>query len=166
MELRPVESVTEAVVVDQAAPNFCLSATTGEVCLEGLQGTVLVLYFYPRDNTPGCTTEACDFRDDMAALTELDATVWGISTDSLPSHQKFTAKYQLPFALLSDPEAVVCRQYGVWKEKRLYGKTNWGVERSTFVIDREGVVRRIWRKVKVAGHVSEVKAFVETLPRP
>ncbi len=150
-------------MIGQPAPDFVLAGTDGELKLSDLKGQIVVLYFYPRDNTPGCTTEACDFRDQFAQLQRYGAMVIGVSTDSLASHEKFRAKHQLPFPLLSDPAAEVAMRYGVYKEKHLYGKTSWGIERSTFVIDREGIVRAVFRKVKVSGHVDQVRQVVEEL---
>lgn len=155
--------MAEDRLLDRAAPGFTLPGTDGTVTLASLKGHLVVLYFYPRDNTPGCTTEACDFRDGFSQLAGLDAVVLGVSTDSLASHQKFRAKHQLPFPLLADEEGKVARAYDVWKEKNMYGKTSHGIERSTFVIDRQGVVRGVFRRVKVAGHVDEVKALVAEL---
>lgn len=150
-------------MVGQAAPEFTLPGTDGPVSLQNLRGRVVVLYFYPRDNTPGCTTEACDFRDDIREFRDLNAEVIGISTDTLASHQKFVAKYQLPFPLLSDEGGTVSAQYGAYKEKNLYGKVSMGIERSTFVIDRTGTIRHVFRKVKVAGHVEQLIPLVGEL---
>ena len=141
----------------QPAPNFTLSDQHGEaVTLSMLRGTLVVLYFYPRDNTSGCTAEARAFRDARAAYEEAGAQVIGVSPDSVTSHQKFAEKYALPFTLLSDPDHRVCELYGVWKEKNLYGKKSMGVERTTFVIDREGIVLKVSPKVKVDGHAEAV----------
>ncbi|MDA8193788.1 MAG: peroxiredoxin [Thermaerobacter sp.] len=147
----------------QPAPDFTLPGTDGTVRLSDLRGKIVVLYFYPRDNTPGCTTEACDFRDQFSGFGDLGATVLGVSTDSLASHQKFRARHQLPFSLLADTDAAVSLAYGVYKPKSLYGKVGMGVQRSTFVIDREGMVRAVFRKVKVAGHVDAVRQAVAAL---
>jgi peroxiredoxin Q/BCP len=154
---------TETVVVGGPAPAFTLDTEAGPVSLDSLRGRITVLYFYPRDMTPGCTTEACDFRDTYQEFTRLGATVIGVSTDSLESHARFQAKHQLPFVLATDPEAEVARAYGVWKEKTLYGKKSFGIERSTFVIDRDGIVRAVWRRVKVPGHVEAVLDTVRSL---
>ncbi|MCY0880746.1 MAG: peroxiredoxin [Firmicutes bacterium] len=150
-------------MVGQQAPDFALPGTHGSMHLHDLLGQVVVLYFYPRDNTPGCTTEACDFRDNINLFQDLKAVVIGVSLDSMASHEKFTAKYQLPFPLLSDAEAEVAKMYGVYKQKTNYGKTYWGIERSTFVIDTQGVIQAVFRKVKVAGHVDQIKELVQQL---
>ncbi|NMP22077.1 peroxiredoxin [Sulfobacillus harzensis] len=151
----------EDALLGKEAPDFTLPGTDGIVHLADLRGQFVVLYFYPRDNTPGCTTEACDFRDAYGTLRDLGVVVLGVSTDSLASHQKFRAKHQLPFPLLSDENAEVARNYGVYKQKTLYGKVSWGIERSTFIIDPEGVVRRVFRKVRVPGHVDQVRAAIQ-----
>jgi thioredoxin-dependent peroxiredoxin len=123
----------------------------------------LVLYFYPKDSTPGCTNQAIDFRDQYSAFLKADCEVIGVSRDSLKSHDNFRAKHQLPFALLSDPEEALCAQFDVMKMKNMYGKQVRGIERSTFVVDAQGHLAGQWRGVKVAGHVAEVLAFVESL---
>ncbi len=146
------------------APEFALSNARGEtVRLGDLRGRTVVLYFYPKDNTSGCTKEACGFRDNMARLTDMGVTVLGVSPDSPAGHAKFAAKYDLPFDLLADPDHVAATAYGVWVEKSMYGKTYMGIERSTFVIDGDGIIRREFRKVKVPGHVDEVIAAVQAL---
>jgi peroxiredoxin Q/BCP len=139
------------------APDFTLAQTDGsDVSLRGLRGRTVVVYFYPKDMTPGCTTQACDFRDRIGTLEKEGAVVLGISPDSLESHRKFAAEHSLPFPLLSDPDHVVQEAYGVRKNRTLYGRTFLGVERSTFVIDGTGVIRKAWRRVKVDGHAEEV----------
>jgi peroxiredoxin Q/BCP len=139
------------------APSFTLESDAGEkVSLKDYQGKKVVLYFYPKDMTPGCTQEACDFRDSFARIKKSDAVVLGVSKDSVASHQKFKAKHDLPFTLLSDPEGKVCELYGVWQEKSLYGKKFMGIVRSTFVIDEKGKILRSFAKVKVNGHVDEI----------
>lgn len=140
-----------------SAPAFTLESDTGEkVSLKDFKGQRVVLYFYPKDMTPGCTQEACDFRDSFARIKKSDAVVIGVSKDPVASHQKFKAKHDLPFILLSDPEGQVCEAYGVWQEKSLYGKKFMGIVRSTFVIDEKGKVFRAFQKVKVKGHVDEI----------
>ncbi len=157
------ETWTQDSMVGQPAPDFTREGTNGTVHLSDLLGQVVVLYFYPRDNTAGCTTEACDFRDAIQDFATVHGAVLGVSTDSLASHEKFTAKYQLPFNLLSDPEAETAKEYGVYKQKNLYGKVSYGIERSTFIIDAQGIIRYVFRKVKVAGHVAQVKDLVGRL---
>ena len=144
------------------APDFELQSDTGEaVRLSALRGKPVVLYFYPKDDTPGCTVEACEFRDAYDRFREQGVEIFGVSPDTEASHQKFKAKYKLPFTLLADPEHETAEAYGVWKEKRNYGKTYQGVERSTFVIDAEGKVARAMRGIRPAGHAAQV---LETLP--
>ncbi len=145
------------------APDFTLPSTEGSIHLADYRGRVVILYFYPRDNTPGCTTEACDFRDAAGQWSALDAVVLGVSRDSLESHQKFRDKHHLPFPLLSDPDAEVATRYGAYGEKTLYGKLSMGMIRSTFIIDADGIVRRVFRKVRVVGHVERVGEVVKRL---
>jgi thioredoxin-dependent peroxiredoxin len=143
------------------APDFELRSDEGDtVRLSALRGKPVVLYFYPRDDTPGCTTEACEFRDAYDRFREQGVEIMGVSPDTEASHRKFKSKYELPFTLLADPEHEVAEAYGVWKEKRNYGKTYQGVERSTFVIDAQGKVARAMRGIKAAGHAAQV---LETL---
>jgi peroxiredoxin Q/BCP len=148
------------VAEGKPAPALTLPASDGtKVSLRDFKGTKqVVLYFYPKDNTPGCTREACDFRDQAARLKRKGAVVLGVSRDSLASHDKFIRKFALPFLLLSDEDGAICEKYDVIREKNLYGKKVRGIERSTFVIDRDGKVRKVFRKVKVDGHVDEVLA--------
>jgi len=139
------------------APDFRLPADDGKTyALKDLRGTKVVLYFYPKDDTPGCTKEACSFRDNLARVRSKGAIVLGVSKDDLESHAKFREKYSLSFPLLSDPEGKVLNAYGVWKEKNLYGKTFMGIERTTFVIDETGRIRKVFPRVKVDGHTDEV----------
>jgi peroxiredoxin Q/BCP len=146
------------------APAFTLTADSGEkVRLSDLKGSPVVVYFYPRDDTPGCTREACAFRDQKADLKKLGATVLGISTDSTASHEKFRDKYQLNFPLLSDPEHAVAEKYGAWREKNMHGKKSMGIQRSTFLIDADGKVAKVWKAVKVDGHDAHVIAALKEL---
>jgi peroxiredoxin Q/BCP len=141
----------------QQAPDFTLPADDGsKVKLSALRGNAVVLYFYPRDDTPGCTREACAFRDQPVALKKAGAKVLGVSTDDLASHEKFRDKYQLNFPLLADTEHKVAEQYGAWREKNMYGKKSMGVQRSTFLIDADGKVRKVWKRVSVDGHDAAV----------
>ena len=146
------------------APDFT-GATDGggKLKLSELRGKPVVLYFYPKDDTPGCTTEACGFRDSAAAFKKLKAQVIGVSKDSVARHDKFKAKYELNFPLVSDEDGKVCEKYGTWIEKSLYGRKYMGIDRATFLIDKDGVVRKIWRKVKVAKHVAEVEEALKAL---
>ncbi|MDE2030345.1 MAG: peroxiredoxin [Alphaproteobacteria bacterium] len=146
------------------APAFSMKATKiGSANSAALKGKLFVLYFYPKDDTSGCTAEACGFRDALPAFSKLGIAVVGVSKDSIESHEKFAKKYQLTFPLASDPEGKVCEQYGVWKKKSMYGRIYMGIERSTFLIDAKGVVRAAWRKVSVAGHVEAVKKALAEL---
>jgi len=146
------------------APDFVLPTDGGgTVKLSQLKGKPVVLYFYPKDDTPGCTKEACGFRDSMPSLTRAGATVIGVSRDSVARHDKFKAKHNLNFTLASDEDGKVCEAYGTWVEKSLYGRKYMGIDRATFLIDGKGVIRNVWRKVKVPGHVDEVLAAVKAL---
>lgn len=139
------------------APNFDLPSSTGKpVRLDNFRGKKVVLYFYPKDDTPGCTKEACSFRDNMPKLQNLGTVVLGVSKDSLDSHEQFIQRYGLNFTLLSDEDLKAHNLYGTWKEKVNYGKRYWGTERSTFVIDKSGKIVKIFRQVKVDGHEKEV----------
>ncbi|MDX8377068.1 MAG: thioredoxin-dependent thiol peroxidase [Mariprofundales bacterium] len=141
--------------VGDLAPDFTLPIhPEGELTLSSLRGQYIVLYFYPRDNTPGCTTESCEFRDKLADFSALNVQILGISRDNLRSHKRFADKYELNFPLFADPDEVVCNLYGVMKEKNMYGKKCRGIERSTFVINKDGEILHIWRKVKVKEHVN------------
>lgn len=151
-------------MLDTKLPDFALPTTGGQTfTLSGQAGKVVVIYFYPKDSTPGCTTEGQNFRDLHAEFSAVDAVILGISRDSLKSHENFKAKQEFPFALGSDADEAVCNLFGVIKQKMMYGKQVRGIERSTFVIDRAGVLRREWRGVKVPGHVQEVLDYVKTL---
>ena len=151
-------------MLDTKIPDFSMPATSGQTFnLEGQAGKVVVVYFYPKDSTPGCTTEGQQFRDLHDQFSAVDAVILGISRDSVKSHENFKAKQSFPFELGSDADETVCNLFGVMKMKNMYGKQVRGVERSTFVIDRSGVLRREWRGVKVPGHAQEVLDFVKTL---
>jgi peroxiredoxin Q/BCP len=144
--------------------DFSLPSTGNSTfTLSSARGTKLVLYFYPKDNTPGCTQQGSDFRDRYAQFKGAGAQIFGISRDSLKSHERFKEKMRFPFELLSDPDEAVCGRFGVMKQKNMYGKKVRGIERSTFVLDRDGVLAREWRGVKVPGHVQEVLNFVKAL---
>ena len=149
-------------VIGKPAPDFTLPSTTGEnISLRQFKGKkTVVLYFYPKDETPGCTREACDFRDQSAEFEKHNVVVLGVSNDNMESHQKFKEKHQLSFPLLSDEDASVSKQFGVYKQKNLYGKKYMGIERTTFVIDRTGRIAQIYPKVKVEGHIQDVLEFV------
>jgi peroxiredoxin Q/BCP len=145
------------VEVGKAAPDFEVeSHAGGTVRKKDLAGKWAVIYFYPKDSTPGCTTEACDFRDSWTRVQKAGALVYGVSADSIKSHEKFATKQSLPFALLSDPDKKMIEAYGAWGEKKMYGRTMMGIIRSTVLLDPKGVVRAVWPKVKVAGHVDAV----------
>ena len=151
----------KTVALDRKVPDFALPATGGKAWkLSAAAGRKLVVYFYPKDNTSGCTQEGIDFRDLHAQFRKAGADIVGVSPDSLASHEKFKAKMGFPFELLADEEQAACRLFDVIKEKSMYGRKYMGVERSTFLIDEKGVLRREWRKVKVAGHAAEVLAAV------
>lgn len=153
-----------SVTVDQPVPDFTAQATSGQsVNLETLKGTKLVIYFYPKDNTPGCTTQGQDFRDLHADFVAAHTLILGVSKDSLRSHENFKAKQSFPFELISDSDENLCRLFDVIKLKQMYGKEYEGIERSTFLIDQHGVLRREWRKVKVKGHVAEVLQAAQDL---
>ena len=152
-----------AVKIGERAPDFSMETGDGKISLKSLKGKNVVLYFYPKDDTPGCTKEACAFRDSLPDFSKVKAAVIGVSKDSLESHRKFKTKYKLPFPLGSDTDGKVCKAYGVWKKKSMYGREYMGIERSTFLIDKTGVVRKIWRKVKVPGHAEEVLEAISEL---
>jgi len=151
-----------AAVVGKKAPEFTLAGSQGkDVSLKDVKGKTVGVYFYPKDDTPGCTREACDFRDASRKFSTAKAVVLGVSPDSLKSHDKFIAKFDLPFTLLSDPDHEVAEKYGVWVEKSMYGRKYMGIERSTFVIGPDGKLKAAYRKVKVDGHADEVLAAVK-----
>ncbi|GGB57804.1 thioredoxin-dependent thiol peroxidase [Virgibacillus dakarensis] len=150
------------IKVGDIAPDFTLPNQDGkQVSLSDYKGKHVVLYFYPKDMTPGCTTEACDFRDQHASFGELDAVIIGVSPDPVDRHQKFIDKHDLPFHLLADEDHKVAEEYGVWKLKKNFGKEYYGIERSTFIIDKEGKLQKEFRKVKVDGHVEEALQFIK-----
>ncbi|KGC39647.1 peroxiredoxin [Burkholderia pseudomallei] len=152
-----------SVEVDRQVPDFTAPATGGEFSLSGIKGKKLVLYFYPKDNTPGCTTEGLQFRDLYPKFKKAGAEIVGVSRDSLRSHENFKAKLELPFPLISDPDETLCALFGVMKLKKMYGKEVRGIERSTFLIDGTGMLRHAWRGVKVPGHVDDVLSAVQAL---
>lgn len=154
----------------QPAPDFTLSAIgnetivkDGKVRLSALRSKNIVLYFYPKDDTPGCIKEACSFRDANQMMQQRGIIVLGVSADDIASHQKFADKYGLPFPLLADTDTAVSQRYGVWKEKNMYGKKYLGINRETFLIDKEGIIRKIWSKVKAEGHAQEVLDTITSL---
>ncbi len=154
----------EILTIDAPSPDFTLPASHGEeVSLKDFKGKYVILYFYPKDNTPGCTTEACDFKDYHEAFKNLDAVILGVSPDTLKSHDKFIEKYQLPFLLLADEEHTVAEAYGAWVLKKIYGREYMGIERSTFIIDKEGNLIKVFRKVKVKGHVEAALEYIKEL---
>lgn len=145
------------LAIGDQAPDFTLSSEQNKlITLKNYRGKNIILYFYPKDNTPGCTREACDFRDQFNQFTEKNTIILGVSKDTSLKHQKFIEKYALPFTLLADINGDVCEQYGVINKKSLFGNTFLGIERSTFLIDKNGIIRAIWRKVKVKNHIDEV----------
>lgn len=150
------------VEVGRLAPDFTLPANNGEnISLADFKGKNVVLYFYPKDMTPGCTTQACDFRDHYESFADVNAVILGVSPDPIERHHKFIDKYDLPFLLLADVEHEAAEKYGVWKLKKNFGKEYMGIERSTFIIDKEGVLVKEWRKVKVKGHVEEALTYIK-----
>ncbi len=150
--------------VENVVPDFCLAnQDEEEICLRDIRGKWIILYFYPKDNTPGCTTEACDFTAALPAFEDLSAIVLGVSPDSPQKHRNFIEKKNLKITLLSDEDKELCSKFGVWQLKKFIGKEYMGVVRSTFIIDPEGKVAAVWGNVKVKGHVDAVKAKLETL---
>jgi peroxiredoxin Q/BCP len=153
-----------SVTIGKKIPSFKLPATSGKtISLADLKGKNLVLYFYPKDSTPGCTTEGQAFRDHYDEFQQHNTEIFGVSRDSLKSHENFKAKQSFPFELLSDSEETLCQLFDVIKEKNMYGKKVMGIERSTFLIDGKGILRAEWRKVKVAGHAEEVLNALKAL---
>lgn len=146
------------------APAFSLKATNGATLkLSEFKGKPIVIYFYPKDDTPGCTKEACAFRDRLADITQLGAVVLGVSADDVASHKKFSEKFSLNFPLLADTDHRMAEQYGAWREKNMYGKISMGIQRSTFLIDANGIVAKVWKKVSVDGHDQQVIDALQAL---
>jgi len=152
------------ITIGKKVPNFT-SPATGEksISLSDLKGKKVVIYFYPKDNTPGCTTEGQNFRDSHAKFKRANAVILGVSRDTVRTHENFKTKHEFPFDLLSDTDEALCQLFDVIKEKKLYGKTHMGIERSTFLIDEKGTLKQEWRKLKVAGHVDEVLEAVKSI---
>lgn len=160
---KPVLAIVDKML-GKAVPGFVRPATVvGSVSSKELKNKPYIVYFYPKDDTSGCTAEACDFRENIASFKKLGITVIGVSKDSLKSHEKFAKKYDLNFPLISDEDGSMCESFGVWIEKSMYGRKYMGIERSTFLIDAKGIVRKVWRKVSVTGHVAEVAKAVKEL---
>ena len=150
------------VEIGMQAPDFTLEANNGEsITLSALKGKNVVLYFYPKDMTPGCTTEACDFRDQYQQFNDVNAVILGISPDPVARHEKFIEQYGLPFLLLADEDHSVAEAYDVWKLKKNFGKEYMGIERSTFILDKDGKIVKEWRKVQVKGHVEEALQYIK-----
>lgn len=150
------------ITVGSMAPDFTLASDTGETfTLSNLKGKKVVLYFYPKDNTSGCTKEACDFRDALPDFDRQNVVVLGVSKDSLKSHASFRLKQNLNFPLLSDETCEICEKYGVWVEKSMYGRKYMGIDRATFLIDEHGIVQAVWRKVKVPGHIDSILKSID-----
>jgi peroxiredoxin Q/BCP len=157
--------MSDWIETGQEAPDFTLPTDNGKkVTLSKLRGKPVVLYFYPRDNTPGCTVEACAFRDQKAELARRGAQLLGVSTDSVESHEKFRDQYQLNFPLLADIEHQVAEKYGAWREKTRFGKTAMGIQRSTFLIDAQGIVQKVWKSVTVENHDQQVLGALDAVP--
>ena len=150
--------------VGDNAPEFTIATDGGgSFSLSEMKGYNVIIYFYPKDDTPGCTKEACGFRDMLPDFSDSSAKIIGISKDTVVKHDKFKSKYELPFLLGADLEGIVCEAYGTWVEKSMYGRQYMGIERATFLVDKEGVLQGVWRKVKVKGHVEEVLSAVQNL---
>lgn len=153
-----------SLATGKKAPDFTLPTDgNGTISLEDLKGKTVVLYFYPKDDTSGCTKQACGFNDNLSGFNAVDAEIIGVSKDSVKKHDKFKEKYGLQFPLASDEEGEVCEKYGVWVEKSMYGRKYMGIERTTFLIDGNGVIQHIWNKVKVPGHIEDVMDAVKNL---
>ena len=153
-----------SLTIGDKAPDFTVATDGGGTfCLSEMMGHNVIIYFYPKDDTPGCTKEACEFRDSLPDFSNSSSKIIGISKDTVAKHDKFKSKYDLPFMLGADLEGDVCGVYGTWVEKSMYGRQYMGIERATFLVDKEGVLQGIWRKVKVKGHVEEVLGAVQNL---
>ena len=153
-----------SLTVGDKAPDFTIATDgSGTFSLSEMRGHNVIIYFYPKDDTPGCTKEACEFRDSLPDFSNFSSKIIGISKDTVAKHDKFKSKYDLPFTLGADLEGDVCEVYGTWVEKSMYGRQYMGIERATFLVDKEGVLQGIWRKVKVKGHVEEVLGAVQNL---
>ncbi|MFZ9088771.1 MAG: thioredoxin-dependent thiol peroxidase [Planctomycetaceae bacterium] len=156
--------MAEWIEPGKKAPAFSVRATDGSlVRLSSFKGKAVVLYFYPKDDTPGCTREACAFRDRLKEIEDLGAVVLGVSADSVEKHVKFTEKYSLTFPLLADTEHEIAEKYGAWREKNMYGKVSMGIQRSTFIIDGDGKVAKLWKRVSVDGHDQQVIDFLQEM---
>lgn len=154
------------LTIGDTAPDFTLPTDNeGEITLSALKGQKVVIYFYPKDDTPGCTKESCGFSEALPAFNAINTTIIGISKDSVKKHDKFKAKYNLQFPLASDENSDTCERYGVWKEKNMYGKKYMGIERTTLLIDENGTISQIWNKVKVPGHVEAVQSAIEEIAK-
>ena len=162
-KMTPKATPKSKLSVGSKAPSVSLQTLEGKISLANLKGKNVVLYFYPKDDTPGCTKEACTFQDNLPKFKKMDAVVIGVSKDSLASHQKFAKKYKLNFNLAADDDVSIATAFGAWIEKSMYGRKYMGIDRSTFLIDSKGVVRNTWRNVKVPGHVEEVMEAVKKL---
>lgn len=163
MTVAATKKSAELSVGDKAPELSVLFDSAQDVSSESLKGKKKVVYFYPKDDTPGCTIEAKDFRDHIKDFAAANTVIIGVSKDSVKSHDKFKEKYCLPFPLASDESGAACEAYGVWVEKSMYGKSYMGIERATFLVDADGIIRNIWRKVKVDGHVKEVLAAAQKI---
>ena len=152
-----------ALKVGGKLPAFKGLTANGPISAKDLKGENAIIYFYPKDDTPGCTIEACDFRDNLPKFKKLNAKVYGVSKDDMKSHDKFTAKYELPFTLISDEDGSICEKFGTWIEKSMYGRKYMGIDRSTFLVDGEGKIAGVWRKVKVPGHAAAVLKAAQAL---
>lgn len=149
--------------IGDKVPAFKGTTAEGKITSKDMLGSNIVLYFYPKDDTPGCTLEACAFRDNLPKFKKMNATVYGVSKDNLKSHKKFADKYELPFTLISDEDGSICDTFGVWVEKSMYGRKYMGIERTTILFDDKGIVQKIWPKVKVTGHVEEILSEVKKI---